>query len=219
MKNSALYILLMLCAMAACQSPKEHTAAAIHERDSVAMMTTYGVNTLISDSGVMKYRVIAERWEVNENLNPPRQIFRRGVFLEQFDEKFHIEGYIQADTGFYFTNEKLWHLVGNVRVKTTDGLRYYSEELYWDQNSHELYSYKFSRVITPEREMQGTYFRSNESMTKYYVSNSKGSFIKSDVDKEKTEPAQPASSGQAEEVVPVEVPKRNPAMPQPKSVH
>lgn len=217
MKNSALYILLMLCAMMGCQSPKEHTAAAIHERDSVAMMTTYGVNTLISDSGVMKYRVIAERWEVNENLNPPRQIFRRGVFLEQFDEKFHIEGYIQADTGFYFTNEKLWHLVGNVRVKTTDGLRYYSDELYWDQNSHELYSYKFSRVITPEREMQGTYFRSDESMTKYYVSNSKGSFIKSDVDK--TEPAPSATSGPTEEEVPVEAPKRNLAMPQPKSVH
>ena len=31
--------------LAACQNPVEHTAPAIHNRDSVAMMTSYGVNT------------------------------------------------------------------------------------------------------------------------------------------------------------------------------
>ena len=43
---------------------------------------------------------------------------------------------------------------------------------------HELYSNKFSKVVTPERTLQGTYFRSDERMTKYTVSNSKGSFMK-----------------------------------------
>ena len=50
---------------AGCNQPKEHTAPAIHDRDSVPIMTTYGVNTLISDSGVIKYRIVTERWEVN----------------------------------------------------------------------------------------------------------------------------------------------------------
>ncbi|MEE0337247.1 MAG: LPS export ABC transporter periplasmic protein LptC, partial [Prevotella sp.] len=78
-----------------CQEQKEHTASAIHDRDSVAMMTSFGVNTLISDSGVMKYRIITERWEVNEKRNPSRWIFDKGLFLEQFDEKFHVQSYIQ----------------------------------------------------------------------------------------------------------------------------
>ena len=56
--------------LAACQNPVEHTAPAIHNRDSVAMMTSYGVNTLISDSGVIKYRIVTERWEVNTNPSP-----------------------------------------------------------------------------------------------------------------------------------------------------
>lgn len=43
--------------LAGCQEQVEHTAAAIHAKDSVAMMTSYGVNTLISDSGVIKYRI------------------------------------------------------------------------------------------------------------------------------------------------------------------
>ena len=53
-------------------------------------------------------------------------------------------------------------------------------------NRHEFYSYKFSTLITPERTLQGTYFRSDENITNYYVSNSKGSFEKGDImDEEK----------------------------------
>ena len=40
-----------------CEETVEHTAPAINDRDSVSVMTSYGVNTLISDSGVMKYRM------------------------------------------------------------------------------------------------------------------------------------------------------------------
>lgn len=179
-----LYIILFSLAVTftACENQKEHTAPAINPRDSVSMMRSYGINTLISDSGIMKYRIVAERWEVNEVRTPPRWIFSRGIFMEQFDERFHAEAYVQADTAYYFTTKKLWHLIGNVRVKTIDGLRFHSEELYWDQNRHELYSYCFSRVITPERELQGTYFTSDERMQHYTVSNSVGSFKRDDAD-------------------------------------
>lgn len=180
--KSVLYALVItfMMGLVACENQKEHTAPAIHARDSVSMMRSYGVNTLISDSGVMKYRVVAERWEVNEVRNPPRWIFSRGIFMEQFDQKFHSEAYVQADTAYYYTTKKLWHLIGNVRVKTIDGLRFSSEELYWNQNRHELYSYCFSRVVTPERELQGTYFKSDERMQHYIVSNSVGSFVRDD---------------------------------------
>jgi hypothetical protein len=166
--------------MLSCHEQKEHMAAAINDRDSVAEMTSFGVNMLISDSGLIKYRVVTERWEVNQNRFPPRWIFDRGIFLEQFDEQFHIQSYIQCDTAYYFTNNMLWELRGRVRVRTKDGLRFSSEELYWDQNLHELYSNRFSHLVTPERELEGRYFRSDEHMTKYFVSNSKGSFEKSD---------------------------------------
>lgn len=201
------YIFILILVVAACNNPKEHTAPAIHERDSVAMLTTYGVNTLISDSGVMKYRIITERWEVNENIQPPRWIFHRGLFLEQFDNKFHIQAHIQSDTAFYYTNENLWHLIGNVTVVTTDGLRYDSQELFWDQNKHELYSTKYSHLVTPLREMQGSYFRSDEQMTHYFVTNSKGSFEKSDIIKED------ATAKQQSDSVGYVAPKRLPTRP------
>ena len=169
---------LVLALLTACsEEAKEHVAPAIRERDSVSMMTTYGVNTLISDSGVIKYRIVTERWDVNVIRQPNRWEFMKGVFFEQFDEQFHVQAYIQADTAWYYDQLKLWKLRGRVRIRNVNGLLYQSEELYWDGLRHELYSNVFSKVVTPERTLQGTYFKSDERMTYYTVSNSVGSFI------------------------------------------
>lgn len=188
MQLTKIIYIICLVGITSCSKPKEHTAPAVNPRDSVSMMRSYGINTLISDSGVMKYRIVAEQWEVNEVRTPPRWTFKRGIFMEQFDQNFHPEAYVQADTAYYFTTKKLWHLIGNVKVKTIDGLRFNSEELFWDQNRHELYSYKFSKVISPERELQGTYFTSDERMQHYTVSNSVGSFIRDDNKKDNSAP-------------------------------
>ncbi len=180
MKSSP-FILVLVLVFLACQERQEHIAPAVNPKDSVSTMVTYGVNMLVSDSGMMKYRIVAECWEVNQAKNPSRWIFEKGLFLEQFDPKFHVEAYIQCDTAYYFDQEKLWELRGRVRVRNIEGLRFSSEELFWDQNKHELYSYKYSRLVTPDREMEGTYFRSDERMTKYTITNSKGSFVKGGV--------------------------------------
>ncbi len=176
-----LVILLVLVFFASCEEQKEHTAGAIHDRDSVSMMTSYGVNTLISDSGVIKYRIVTERWEVNTVRTPSRWIFEKGLFFEQFDDKFHVQAYIQCDTAYYYDQKRLWELRSRVSVLTKDGLRFNSQLLFWDEQAHELFSNVHSKLVTPERTLEGTYFRSDERMTRYYVSNSKGSFEKGDI--------------------------------------
>lgn len=173
--------LFISCLLAAsCQEAVEHTAGAIRDRDSVAVMTSLGVNTLISDSGIIKYRIVTEQWEVNQNKKPSRWTFDKGLFLEQFDEKFHVQSYIQCDTAYYYDQKRLWELRSRVRILTKDGLRFSSERLYWDEGKHELYSDTFSRLVTPERTLQGSYFRSDEHMTHYLVTNSRGSFESTD---------------------------------------
>lgn len=172
-----------------CTQVQEHTAAAVRDRDSASVMMSYGVNTLISDSGVIKYKIVTERWEVNNVKNPSFWKFDKGVFFEQFDEKFHVEAYIQADSAIYYDQKKLWHLRGRVRIRNINGLVYESEELFWDGLKHEIYSNVFSRVTTPERSMEGTYFLSDEHMSHYIVSNSKGSFTKEDMTGEQSDTA------------------------------
>ena len=71
MEGRVILAAVVFAAFTACSdNVKEHTAPAIHDRDSVSMMTSYGVNTLISDSGIIKYRIVTERWDVNIVRNP-----------------------------------------------------------------------------------------------------------------------------------------------------
>lgn len=193
--------------MMSCSKQKEHTAPPIYPEDSVAIMTSYGVNTLVSDSGIIKYRIVGEEWQVNKNINPSRWIFEKGLFLEQFDEKFHVQSYIQCDTAYYYDMEKRWELRSRVRISTADGLRYYSDELYWDEINHQLYSNVYSKLITPDRELEGSYFRSDEQMTKFYISNTKGSF-----DKGNLESGDSLSHGGQGDPAPL----RSPEIPRPK---
>ena len=163
------------------------------------MMISYGVNTLISDSGVIKYSIVTERWEVNQNRKPSRWIFDKGLFLEQFDQRFHVESYIQCDTAYYYDESRLWEL---------RGLRFSSEQLYWDELKHELYSHVYSKLVTPEREIEGSYFRSDEKMTKYYISNSKGSFVKGDFDSSESDTVTTAKDSVAPQLRPAPMPQR-----------
>lgn len=189
--SGGVVISFLVLVISSCSEEKEHLAPAINDRDSVSVMTSYGVNTLISDSGIIKYKIVTERWDVNTTKNPSRWTFIKGVFFEQFDEHFNVQAYIQADTAWYYDQKKLWELRGRVRVRNVNGLLFSSEELFWDGYAHELYSNKFSRIVTPERTLQGTYFRSDEQMMHYTVSNSKGSFVKSD---DSSEPASSTST-------------------------
>lgn len=184
-----------------CSEAQEHTAPGVYPEDSASVMTTYGVNMQISDSGVIKYRVVAERWDVNTVRQPNRWEFIKGIFFEQFDEQFRPQAYIQADTAWYYDQIKLWHLRGRVNVRNSDGLVYTSEELYWDGMKHEFYSTVFSRVVTPERTMEGTYFRSDEHMNNYTVSNSKGSFLAEDMEDD-SQPATTATEVPGVDVLP-----------------
>ena len=176
-------VLSLMLSFTACQEEREHVAPAIYPQDSVATMVSYGVNTLISDSGIIKYRIVAEEWEVNQNRQPSRWIFEKGLFLEQFDLAMHVQSYIQCDTAYYLDMLRLWELRGRVRILTKKGLRFSSEELFWDEKTHEIYSNKYSHLITADKELHGNRFRSDENMTKYSVKTTRGYFDRGDIDK------------------------------------
>ena len=56
--------------------------------------------------------------------------------------------------------------------------------------------------MTPERTLEGTYFRSDEHMTHYEVTNSVGSFQSSDMEGDQGQPASNASATPADTTAP-----------------
>jgi hypothetical protein len=105
------------------------------------------------------------------------------MLMLRLDENFDVDLYVQADMA-YLHNQRLWELRGRVRIRNVQGTRFNTEELYWDLNKHEMWNHTHMTVITPERTLEGTEFRSNEDMTRYSVANSKGDFPVSDAEGE-----------------------------------
>jgi len=55
-----------------------------------------------------------------------------------------------------------------------DGTTYTSQQLYWDNEKHEFYSNVPMHIVTPDRDLQGDQFRSDEQLTRYEVRRTRG---------------------------------------------
>lgn len=166
-------VTVMLVLSYSCSPEKNSSAPDINEKDSLPTMQALGVHNLISDSGVIRYRLIAEEWNIYNTSNPPKWTFVKGLLMEKFDTTFHTEWFVQADTAYCY-NQELWELRGRVVVKNALDTHFKTEELFWDMKEHEVYSSKHVRIITPTREIEGVGFKSNEQMTRYTFYNTKG---------------------------------------------
>ena len=177
---------VMLLLFSACSGRHKDMGDAITERDSLPVMDTKGAMTLISDSGVTRYRINTEEWLVFDRKNPPYWAFEKGVYLEKFDSVFNVEASVKADTAYYYEKQKLWKLMSNVDIQNLKGERFETDLLYWDQNKHTIYSDQFIRIEQPDRIITGHGFDSNEQMTIYTIRKPEGIFY---VDDDATAPA------------------------------
>ena len=179
----------VVCMAVSCTESEEHVAEAVNEQDSLPFMHAIGVSTLISDSGVIRYHLVAEEWDIyNHTDRPATWKFYKGMLMERFDTTWHVDLYVQSDTA-YLHDQRTWELRGRVRIRNTQGTRFFTEELFWDMDRHEMWNHQHMRIVTPDRTLHGTEFRSNETMTRYSVANSVGDFPAEDIESDSTETA------------------------------
>ena len=169
-----LFLLHVSFSILSCDKQHEHIAPAVDDKDSLPFMRSHGISNLISDSGIISYKIVAEDWNI---YTTPRSewTFPKGLFLEKFDSTFHVEWHVQADTAFCHSN-RIWELRGRVVILNREGTLFRSEELFWDMDAHQMWSNLFMRIDKPdtEQQLQGNRFRSNEEMTDYHITYSSG---------------------------------------------
>lgn len=188
--------LLLLLLTFGCSGEVEHLAEPVRGEDSLLFMHSSGINTFISDSGVMRYHMVVEEWDIYNGSGGEQATwkFLKGMLMERYDEKFHVDLFVQSDTA-YLHRQQLWELRGRVVVRNVNGDVFHTEELFWDLDKHEMWNHQYMHISTPERELEGTEFRSNEDMTRYAVLNSIGSFP---LNEDSPSPAPDSTSTKAE---------------------
>lgn len=145
-------------------------------RDSLPTLRSLGVSTLISDSGVIRYKIIAEEWYIYDKKNPTYWSFDKGLFIERFNESYQVDAYISCDTAYFYDQKHLWELRGRVLVKNMKGETFKTSLLFWDQSAHRVYSDRYMEIDGETRKLAGYNFSSNEQMTDYIIHSSKGLF-------------------------------------------
>lgn len=198
----SILILTVLLLSFGCSAGVEHLAEPVSGKDSLLFMHSKGINTLISDSGVMRYHMVVEEWDIYNGVGGEQATwkFMKGMLMERFDEKFHVDLFVQSDTA-YLHKQSLWELRGRVVVRNVNGDVFHTEELFWDLDSHEMWNHQYIHITTPERELEGTEFRSNEQMTRYSVLNSTGIFPVSETEADSSQPAPEGKEGDEETIV------------------
>jgi LPS export ABC transporter protein LptC len=186
----------MLLFFSACSGSGKQMGGAVTNRDSLPALETHDVTTLISDSGVIRYRITTPLWLVYDKLNPSRWSFEKGVYVENFDENNDVAAEIKADTAYYYDKKKLWELRGHVDIHNLQGERFNTELLFWDQDTQKVYSDKFIRIEQIDRIITGHGFDSNQQFTIYTIHKPEGIFY---VDEEKMA-VTPADSLQTDSV-------------------
>lgn len=167
---------VMLLLFTSCSHQGKVFGEAVTERDSLPVLATYDVNTLISDSGLIRYRIEADEWLVYDRKNPSYWAFEKGVYLEKFDEDFVVDADIKADTAYYYDKDRLWELRGDVAIKNLKGERFNTELLFWDEKTQKVYSDKFIRIEQEDKIVTGEGFESNQQMTDYTIFKPGGVF-------------------------------------------
>lgn len=168
---------LMLAAPMACSNDAPPMGNTVVGRDSLPVMVTRGVSKIITDSGVMRYKIIAEEWRIYDKTTPPRWEFPKGLFLERYDNKFKVDLRFAADSAWLY-DQYYWKLRGHVSLDDkTSQSKLRTQELYWNMRTGELSSNVYTFLKEPQQEIEGNWFRAtlqNGRPTKYHVKQSRG---------------------------------------------
>lgn len=173
---SAMCCLTLMASLAGCREEAKVNVAASLRINRMPTMTTRNISTLISDSGVTQYRIVAPLWEVYDEGENPHWRFPEGLYLRKYDRKFNVIATIAADSATYFKNRKLWRLDGRVEVTKNPREVFLSQQVFWDQNKGIVYSDSFIHIENATHMMEGYGFEANQDFTRYRISKPLGIF-------------------------------------------
>ena len=180
-------LFLLVMVVVSCGSDKKEVIESFADPKEASTVYSKNVSTLISDSGVTKYRVVAPEWYMYENASVPRWYFPNGIYLEQFDDNYNVDAYLEGDTAIFYKAQRLWELRGDVKMANTKDERFFTERLYWSQDAQKIYSDTVIHIERGDRIIEGLGFESNQNMTQYKILKTTGIFPVEDMRKMEAE--------------------------------
>ncbi len=126
-----------------------------------------------NDSAKTKFHVTAPRIEVYGG-NDPYYLFSKGISIDFFDDSSNVNGHLDAEYAIRHLNNNLMEADNNVRVINRKGEKLNTEQLFYDENRHKIYTDKFVTIKTAREILYGNGLVSNQDFTQYKITNLSG---------------------------------------------
>ena len=172
--TTAISVVVVLFLLVSCSTNETEQIDPVLNRAEIPRLHALQVTTVISDSGITRYRINTPQWDIYDRSNQPYWEFPVGVHFERFDEELNVDANIHCEYAKFLENEQLWELKGNVRATNIQGELFETEHLFWNQRSEKIYSDSLIKITQENYIINGVGFESNQEMTKYQVKNTTG---------------------------------------------
>ena len=159
-----------------CSNKDKQLGPAVTSRDSTSVITTRGVDMLISENGMIRYHVIAEEWKIFDKMKPPFYSMEEGVMLEILDSLMQVESKLVADTAYYMIDDEIWHLISNVHAENRRNEEFDTPELFVNNHTNRMYSDSVIHIRQEKQIIVGHGFESNGNLTEYTIRKTEGVF-------------------------------------------
>ncbi len=164
----AIFVIVLF--LFSCNS-KKNSYPSFPDRSMVPVLRVTDVVTMISDSGITRYRISAPEWLVYDKAQDPFWDFPKGAIFERFDNDYQTDASIRADSVVYFSNRKIWLLSGNVKANNLKDEKFETNVLHWDQNEEKIYTDEKVTITQIDKILVGYGFESNQTFDKYSLKN------------------------------------------------
>lgn len=171
-----LAVTALLCFVWSCREEKKVDISKSLDPSKMPTMFTRNISTLISDSGVTQYKIVAPVWYVYDEADTPYWKFPEGLYLQKYDPRFNVIATVAADSARYFKLQKLWKLEGNVEMTKAPKDLFLSQRLFWDQKRQQIYSDTFIHIENATHVIEGTGFISDDRLSSYRILKPQGIF-------------------------------------------
>ena len=160
-------VLFAFC-LFSCEGKKKAEITDFYNAETIPSIRTQNDTMYISDSGYVRFKVIARTMLIFDKAKDPYTLFPDSAYMEQYDTLMNVITVGRADSVWNYDRKKLWKLRGNVEILNSEGATFNSEELYWDQQKDKIYSDLYVVIKEPYKATMRAYgFVSNQNMTEY----------------------------------------------------
>lgn len=169
-------LLLLFSCLFSCREEQKVDISHSLDASKMPSMSTRNISTLISDSGITQYKIVAPLWNIYDEAEVPYWSFPEGLYLQKYDFNYNVIATVAADSAKFFKNERLWRLEGNVEMTKIPKELFLSPRVFWDQRKQQIYSDTFIHIENATHVIEGTGFESDESLSRYRILHPNGIF-------------------------------------------